>query len=159
MLDGLSCNWLLGDGDIVWLLPGVRLLLSTFDWRLPYAISDHFGDNNNRGYFIPSPYASACLPCHTWMGKDPQSAGTSSIFAAVGCPCTAALACQLRQQVCAAREDCGSRRNFTCSQSQICRSSWAYGGAGKVTSRALLTQLSAIGPLSLGPGRLTHGSL
>lgn len=154
----LKCHgyeWLLlGDDDTVWLLAGVRLLLSSFDWRLPYAISDHFGDNNNRGYFLPSPYAAACLPCHVQVSVNGPAAG-SLVVPSIGCPCTPVLACELRRLVCATRGDCGPRKNFTGSTKQVCRFSWAHGGAGMVMSRALLLQLVAAKPLM--HDMLTHG--
>lgn len=157
LLKGYGYEWLLlGDDDTVWLLAGVQMLLSSFDWRLPYAISDHFGDNNNRGYFLPSPYAAACLPCHAQVSGNRLPAGSSPVVPSVGCPCTPGLACQLRRLVCAARGDCGPRKNFTGSSTQVCRFSWAHGGAGMVMSRALFLQLLAAKPLR--DDMLTHGN-
>lgn len=43
---------------------GIKRLLHGYDPALPYAISDHLGDHNPRGFFVPSPFAAVCSPCH-----------------------------------------------------------------------------------------------
>lgn len=63
--------------------PGLRLLLRHFNHSLPYAISDHLGDHNKRGYFVPSPYAAVCLPCH-WEQLLPPPAPRRNASASAG---------------------------------------------------------------------------
>ncbi|GLI62254.1 hypothetical protein VaNZ11_004859 [Volvox africanus] len=62
---GPTYKWiLLGDDDTLWFMLGVKRLLYGYDHNMPYAISDHFGDHNARGFFLPSPLAAVCSPCH-----------------------------------------------------------------------------------------------
>ncbi|EFJ51397.1 hypothetical protein VOLCADRAFT_116399, partial [Volvox carteri f. nagariensis] len=62
---GPTYKWmLLGDDDTLWFMLGVKRLLYGYDHNLPYAISDHMGDHNARGFFLPSPLAAVCSPCH-----------------------------------------------------------------------------------------------
>ncbi|GIL62603.1 hypothetical protein Vafri_16784 [Volvox africanus] len=62
---GPTYKWiLLGDDDTLWFMLGVKRLLYGYDHDMPYAISDHFGDHNARGFFLPSPLAAVCSPCH-----------------------------------------------------------------------------------------------
>ncbi|KAG2449429.1 hypothetical protein HYH02_005576 [Chlamydomonas schloesseri] len=62
---GPTYKWmLLGDDDTLWFMLGIKRLLHGYDYSLPYAISDHLGDHNPRGFFVPSPFAAVCSPCH-----------------------------------------------------------------------------------------------
>ncbi|GFR50740.1 hypothetical protein Agub_g13004 [Astrephomene gubernaculifera] len=62
---GGSYRWmLLGDDDTLWFMRGVTWLLREYDPDLPYVLSDHLGDHNPRGFFLPSPLAAVCSPCH-----------------------------------------------------------------------------------------------
>ncbi|KXZ46964.1 hypothetical protein GPECTOR_39g458 [Gonium pectorale] len=62
---GPTYKWmLLGDDDTLWFMPGLKRLLHSYNYGMPYAISDHFGDHNHAGFFVPSPLAAVCSPCH-----------------------------------------------------------------------------------------------
>ncbi len=42
----------------------MKRLLGSYDAALPAAVSDHLGDHNPVGFFLPSPLAAVCSPCH-----------------------------------------------------------------------------------------------
>lgn len=60
-------------------------LLHAYDPSLPYALSDHLGDHNNAGFFVPSPFAAVCAPCH-WpdaLAAHGKKVGTQRLARAV----------------------------------------------------------------------------